>query len=109
MFIKYEDDSFVFINGKKRDITELGVPRGFEKYFIGLYFTTNQFKHALDLANRASRVFVNGIVGKEKDFVSESNRLLAELENYVSEVDPVGYLGCEAEDAPDYDDTLWGS
>lgn len=106
MFIKYEDDNFVFVNGKKRDVTELGVPRGFEKYFIGLYFTTAQFNHALDLANKASRIFVSGIVGKEKDFVSESNRLLAELENYVSEVDPVGYLG--EEDAPDYDDTLWG-
>lgn len=109
MFIKYEDDNFVFVNGKKRSVTELGVPKGFEKYFVGLYFTTAQFNKALSLAKRANDAFMNGIIGKEKDFVSDSNRLLDELEKYVSKVDPVGYLGCEAEDDPDYDDTLWGS
>ena len=111
MKIKYEYDNTVYINGKKNDVHDLGVPRGFEKYFIGLYFNTSQFKHALDLANKANEVFNSGIVSgnKDIDFVTESNRLLAELENYVSTVDPVGYLGYEAEeDATDYDDTLWG-
>lgn len=106
MIIQYDNNTY--INDVKKDVREVGVPRGFEKYFIGIHFTTEQFKHALRLAQGANDTFNNGILSKDKDFVVNSNRLLSELENYVSEVDPVGYLGYEVDAVPDFDDTTWG-
>lgn len=106
MIIKYDNN--IYIDGVKKDVREVGVPRGFEKYFIGIHFTSEQFKHALRLAQSANDTFNGGILSKDKDFVTNSNRLLSELENYVSAVDPVGYLGCEVDDVPDFDDTVWG-
>lgn len=106
MFIKYDNNTY--INNVKKDVREVGVPRGFEKYFIGIHFTQAQFDCALRLARSANDAFNNGILGKDKDFVTNSNRLLDELENYVSEVDPVGYFGCEVDAVPDFDDTTWG-
>ena len=105
MFIKIENNTY--IDGIGKDIQEVGVPRGFEKYFVGIHFTQNQFNHAVRLAQRAVDAFTNGILSRDKDFVSNSNGLLYELEQYVSEIDPVGYLGCEADPAPDFDDTAW--
>lgn len=41
-------------------------------------------------------------------FVNDKKRNITEMENYISEVDTAGYIVCEADDAPNYDDTLCG-
>lgn len=41
-------------------------------------------------------------------YVDDKKRNITELENYMSEVDTVGYIVYAADNAPNYDDTLCG-
>ena len=91
---------FAFVDGMKLKLNVNGlrqIPRGFENYFNGIHFkNAENIVKAFDLAEKASKSFVNGIFYKDNTLIDLAERTRKELVKLIEDNDAetfYGYVG----------------